>query len=261
MVKVFVATPTTGTVSDSQVHFMREITKRYSDKIELIYPKECVRRMFHDAARNGMVDEFLDSDADILWFLDSDITPPKHVLDLITLHGDKWKLAGAPYPVFMSPEPGAVQQIVMAVYASDGKGMFPGSVPKEGTAFVGGLATGCLFIRREVIERLQKPYFEFKYEGDSRSIAEGEDMGFCRKVNALGYQFFVDFDMVCKHQKSVCLLEVNNYAIEYANKSVITYDKQIRGQVENLVTKLMQAHEAKKGPVSPILLPDSPFRR
>lgn len=235
--KVYVAIPTTGTIVDSQTYLLREIEELYKDTIQLVYPSGCVRRVFHDFARNKLAEDFLASDCDILWFLDSDITPPKHVLDLIAIHGDKWKIAGLTYPVFMKP-PGS--DILEVVYTAYKKNVGSGNlglcgVPKEGQDLLDGLATGCLFIRREVFEKLKRPYFEFKYHDVDREIKEGEDLGFCRKVSALGYKFFTDFALTCRHQKTIDLMDVNNYAIQYSNRNVLEYDRRIKEQTVNAI--------------------------
>lgn len=242
--KVFVAVPSVGSVSDFQPFVLRELERRYSDEIEFVYPELLVQRIFHDAARNGLVEDFLATDCDLLWFLDSDVCPPKHVLDLITMHGDKWLCAGAPYPVFMAQPNETFRQLVFTVY----KGMDEkktklavAACPQDGTDWVDGLATGCLMIKREVFERIERPFFEFKYDPITKAPIEGEDLGFCLKMAKLGIQFFTDFSMVCKHYKNnIDLLEMNNYCLDYANKSVLAYDKQVRTQVDTLANKLKE---------------------
>lgn len=235
--KVFVAVPTTSSIVDSQTYLLREIEELYKDKIELVYPSGCIRRVFHDFARNKLTEDFLASDCDILWFLDSDITPPKHVLDLIVVHGDKWKLAGLTYPVFMRPPGSDILEVVYTAYKKNPSTGNLGlcGVPKEGTDFLDGLATGCLFIRRDVLEQMERPYFEFKYAKEDREIKEGEDLGFCRKAAALGHKFFTDFSLTCRHQKTVDLMDVNNYAIQYSNRNVLEYDRRIKEQVQEAV--------------------------
>lgn len=228
MVKVFLGIPSTGERSDAQIYTLRKLEEKYKDKIKLVYPEIFVGRIFHDFARNAYVEEFLKSDCDILWFLDSDIVPPIDILDIVTEHQDEWKLAGAPYPVFITPSGMQGPQVVFTVYRRDERGFYPTEIPTQGIDRVDGIATGCLFIKKEVIKRLEKPYFEFKYDTETREIKEGEDLGFCRKVNDLGYKFFVDYSKVCKHYKKVCLLDVNNYAIQYANNAVSAYDRGIR---------------------------------
>lgn len=252
MIKLYVAIPTTSTVVDAQTYALRDIEKKYKDQIEFIYPKECTRRMFHDYARNAMVEDFLASGADILWFLDSDVSPPVDVLDIVTEHSKKWIVAGAPYPIFVCPYDKLKPQVTIAVYnGTDGVGLCPTKIPYEGTAFVDGLATGCLFIKRELFAELEKPYFEFKFDPQSRQLKEGEDLGFCFKVNKLGYKFFVDYGKICKHYKTVCLLEINNYAIDYANRSVQAYDASIRSQVEELIKRATQVKATKSAIITP----------
>lgn len=228
MIKLFCAVPTTGTVADAQTYFWREAERVYGDRIEFIWPEHCVRRQFHDFARNELAKEFLASKADVLFFLDSDVVPPVDVLDLLFTK-EEWKLAGAPYPVFMTPPGYDRPQVVMTVYKGKNGGTLGcADVPDKGTEFVDGLATGCMFIRREVLEQMQEPYFEFKYDPTSRRMTEGEDLGFCLKTHAMGLKFFVDYSKVAKHYKTVCLLEVNNYAMDYARSSVLRFEAAVK---------------------------------
>lgn len=245
--KVFMGLPSNGTVCDFQSYMFRELADRYKDEVELVYPEQLCQRIFHDAARCGTVEDFLETDCDVLWFVDSDIVPPKHVLDLLTMHGDKWLCAGAPYPIFMA-QPGETQrQVVITAYKSmadsaDGKKRIaPCAVPDEGAEFVDGLATGCLMIKREVFDRLEKPYFEFKYDPITRQPLEGEDIGFCLKMLSLGIRFFTDYSMVCKHYKNnLDLLEINNYAVCLANKHIAPYKQEmdrVKAQLTEVATR------------------------
>lgn len=260
-VRLYVAVPTTNTIVDSQVYALRELEKKYADKIEFVYPEKCTRRIFHDLARNCMVEQFLESNCDVLWFLDSDICPPHDVLDLITEHGDKWQVAGAPYPVFMTPPNEKDCAVLMCVYKKGPKGLHITNVPYDGVEFVDGVATGCMFIRREVLVDMPKPYFEFKYDPVSRIMTEGEDLGFCRKMSEKGIKFFIDYSMVCKHYKNVCLLEVNNYAINYANQKIKQFDAIVKSQVEEIASRYIEAQKelaalkAELKPKSSLILP------
>lgn len=230
MIKVYMGVPSNGTVVDSQQYILRHLEKKYKDKVELVYPTACVHRIFHDAAREAIVQEFLATDCDILWFLDSDITPAENVLDLITEHGDKWMAAGAPYPIFMGRDSNEPRKVLFTCYEEHPTGglkLVP-VIPYEGTAFCAGLATGCLFLKREVFDLLERPYFEFKYDPITRAPIVGEDLGFCLKLKELGIPFFTDFSMVCKHQKTIDLVEVNNYAIEFGNAMVEAYAVQAK---------------------------------
>ncbi len=228
--KLFIAIPTNGSNVDSQLYVLRDLEDTYKEHIEFVYPKQCVRRVFHDFARSMLVEEFLESGADIMWFLDSDVTPNSHILDLIVLHQDKWEVAGATYPVVMNPT-GQGSELVFTCYQKNPEtgNLAVAGVPMSGTDFVDGLATGCLFIKRQVFDKLKRPYFEFKFNEETREMKEGEDLGFCRKLNDLGIRFFTDFSLVCNHRKTVDLLDINNYAITYSNRKVtqaLEYAKQ-----------------------------------
>ncbi len=251
--KVYLGLPSNGTVVDFQAYMLRDIEERYRDEVELVYPPQLCQRIFHDAARNGIVDEFLATDCDILFSIDSDIVPPRHVLDLITMHGDKWLAAGAPYPIFMAQAGEAYRQVTITAYKAlpcgpnDKPRIAPCSIPDEGTDFVAGLATGCLMIKREVFERLEKPYFEFKFDPETRQPIEGEDIGFCLKLHKLGIQFFTDYSMVCKHYKNnLDLLEINNYAVSFAKKHIEAWKQsheKIKSQLEEVATRFKRLKE------------------
>lgn len=251
--KIFMGLPSNGSVSDFQNYVLRDLQDRYKDEVELVFPDTLCQRIFHDAAREGIVQDFLDSDCDMIWMLDSDICPPKHCLDIVTMYGDKWQAAGCPYPVFMAQPGESFRQLVFTLYkcignAPDGSPkLAPSDCPNEGTAFIDGIATGCLFIKREVFEKLERPYFEFKYDPITRQPILGEDLGFCMKLYRLGIKFFVDYSMACKHFKNnIDLLEMNNFAISYAQKCVNYQSKLIQGQVDVVEKKYNKIKEENK---------------
>jgi hypothetical protein len=244
-VKIFMGVGSTGDRWDAQCYALREIEERYKEYVELVYPAQCVYRSFHDYMRCAMVDEFLETDCDMIWFLDSDICPPKHILDLVAVHGDKWKAAGAAYPLWMAFPGSTEPSIIFTAYKgiidnAECKGIHMAEVPRTGTEFLDALATGCLFLKREVFEKLEKPYFEFKFDAKTRRMVEGEDLGFALKLSRLGIKFFTDYGMVCKHYKRVCLLDINNYATELSNHRILAYDKEIRPQVEQAIKQAME---------------------
>lgn len=239
-IKCYLGIISTGTRHDAQIYLLEELKERYKDKIEFVYPKQCIHRTFHDFARNAVVEEFLESDCDVLWFLDSDVVPPKHVGDLIAVHWDKWQAAGACYPIWMVPPGGSEICVLFTAYKGvveddTQKGIRMTEVPRSGVEFIDGLATGCMFLKRSVFDSLEKPYFEFKFNPETRQMKEGEDLGFCLKLSKKGIKFLTDYSMVCKHYKTVCLLDINNYAVSMSNCKVLEYDKEIRDQVQHAV--------------------------
>jgi hypothetical protein len=250
-IKVYLGIPSLGDRCDAQMYSLRDMEKYYADKVEFVYPKCFVGRIFHDYARNMVVEEFLATDCDVIWFLDSDIAPPNTAIELVTEHFDKWVVAGCPYPLFLKPAGHDIPKVVFAVYNDLGKGYHTAAVPKDGLDFVDGIATGCIFVKREVFEKLEKPYFEFKYDPETRELKEGEDIGFCKKVNKLGYRFFIDYSQTCHHFKKVNLLDVNNYCINEFNERWLEQDKFFRSQIAQLKLGLK-----KPKPKSNLILPE-----
>jgi hypothetical protein len=95
-----------------------------------------------------------------MWFIDADIIPPDSILDLVVDHGDKWKVAGGVYPVWMPPPGQSDKQIVFTVYSKyNGRITTSVDVPMSGVDYVDGLATGCLFIRSEIFSELKEALF------------------------------------------------------------------------------------------------------
>lgn len=236
--KVFVAVPTTGNIVDSQPHVLRLMQKHYEGRIEFVYPETVTRRIFHDFARNGMVEEFLKTDCDVLWFLDSDVVPMVDCWDSLLKYQEEWDLGACPYPVFMTPAGLNSPQVVFTIYKGRGsKGYAMAQLPLTGVDYVDGAGTGCMMIKRHVIEKLSKPYFEFKYDETNRQMTVGEDLGFCMKVNELGYKFFIDYSTVASHHKSVNLADVADYARDYAKRSVENYAESIKQQVTAFAAK------------------------
>lgn len=229
-IKVYAGIPSTGERVDAQMYWWRRMEKLYGDKIDFIFPEIYIGRIFHDCARNAYVEQFLESDADILFFLDSDVVPMESFFDLITVHGDKWDLAGAPYPVWMTQPGFDGPQLTFTVYKdpTGGNNLIPAPIPETGLDFVNGIATGCILIRRKVLEQVKKPYFEFKYNPETREMTEGEDLGFCRKVNELGYKFFIDYSMPCHHFKKLSLLDVSNFLENQKQMIIESSDRMIR---------------------------------
>lgn len=258
-IRIFMGIPSTGDRLDAQNYFLRRIEKRYAGKIELVYPDVFVSRIFHDFARNKYVEQFLASDCDAIWFLDSDILPPDRILDLVVEHWEDWELAGAPYPVWMTQKGFEEKQVTYCVYRSiEGKsGLFPGAVPLNGGIdFVEGMATGCIFIKREVFSQLKAPYFEFKYNTETREMTEGEDLGFCLKTHALGLKFFTDYSMVCHHYKKISLLDVDDLIQAKVQAAIDASDTQLRQIIaKKKLEKLAKQQARIEQPKSNLIIP------
>lgn len=255
--KIFMGICSTGSRVDGQCYWQRRMEKKYGDRIEFVFPEIYIGRIFHDYARSAYVDMFMATDCDMLFFLDSDVVPPENLFDLVTEHGDKWELAAAPYPVWQTQTGYSGPQITYTVYEDRGEPgkMFPAPIPEKGLGWVAGAATGCLFIKRSVIQGLTKPYFEFKYNPETREMTEGEDLGFCVKVAALGKKFFIDYGMRCHHFKQVSLLDVQNFVEHQKDQVIDTCDKEIRKIVAKKQLEKMTPRPKIEIPKTHLILP------
>ncbi|GAC1502117.1 MAG: hypothetical protein NVS1B10_06740 [Candidatus Saccharimonadales bacterium] len=254
-VKIYMGICSTGDRVDAQNYFLRRMEKQYAGRIEFVYPEIFVSRIFHDYARNQYIKQFMETDCDMIWFLDSDIVPCERVLELVAEHGDKWDLAGAPYPVWMHQSGYEGHQVTYCVYRrpDKDKGMVPADIPETGIDFVDGIATGCIFIKRKVIESMTEPYFKFSFKEETREMTEGEDLYFCKKASDLGFQFFIDFSMRCHHFKKISLLEVSNLLTDKINDTIDACDRQIRQIIAK--KKLEQMNKPAPAPKSRLILP------
>jgi len=157
-------------------------------------------------ARNKIVKQFMDSDADVLFFLDDDISwPPEKVIELAEMPDD---MVGGVYPL-KQDEPA----FPVVIY-TDAKG-YP-VVRDDGCIPATGVPTGFLRIKRSVIERLIEAYPQQKYSNykdgewfedaydlfpqgvyDGRWV--GEDYAFCRLWTRIMGQIWVVPDIDFTH--------------------------------------------------------------
>ena len=53
---------------------------------------------------------------------------------------------------------------------------------------------GCVLMRTEIFQKLQKPYFEYTYQPKTEDWG-GEDFTLFKKLNKLGYQLKIDMNL------------------------------------------------------------------
>jgi hypothetical protein len=72
--------------------------------------------------------------------------------------------------------------------------------PKDELVKVEGVGMGCMLMKLDAFEKLQKPYFEFTYKEDSQDWY-GEDFNLLKKLRDLGYEVLIDtiLSMDVKH--------------------------------------------------------------
>jgi len=169
-----------------------------------------------DANRNKMVKQFLsDEDNDWLLMIDDDVVPPKDIIKMVE-HGKPVvsatvtiKKGAVPQPVILKEQGDQYRQISMGEYV-DGEA--------DGLIEVDGVGTGCLLIRRDVLENMQPPWFKFLYNEEDGTLQLGEDFYFSRRLSEQGVPLHVSTDHVCSHFKKTDLTEVANVVAEYQQR-------------------------------------------
>jgi len=80
-------------------------------------------------------------------------------------------------------------------------------VPQNGEKLkqVDIVASGCMLIKRKVLESMKWPYFFLKPDYKKQEFAS-EDIGFCENVRNMGLEVWCDFSICCGHIGSATIL-------------------------------------------------------
>lgn len=184
MNKVLIAMPCLDSIKSKTAYSLFNL--RRNDDWRLVMQNGC--DIAHN--RNQLVDIAINEDYTHILFIDSDMqfNPDtldkmlEHNTDIIGLLCHQRKLP--PVAVFMplEQEGNTKDEVVDFV------------LPKE-LFEVLWVGTGILLIKVDVFKKLEKPFFEFGYDG--RRI--GEDVYFCRKAREAGFKIMVDPTLATRH--------------------------------------------------------------
>ena len=182
---------------DAVISYLSLFRRLRDDDVSLLTSETAVVSF----ARNNIVKRFLDLDPPVeyLLMIDDDIVVDPAVIEKLTIHqrpiisGVYYKKSEPFDPVVYLSKPaeggealgnnlfGTHDTDYHAVHTEVDKGLFK----------VDGVGAGCLMVRRDVLARMEPPWF--KFEGS------GEDLYFCRKAKALGYDILIDTSMQLGH--------------------------------------------------------------
>lgn len=149
--------------------------------------------------RNRITKAFLKGNYDWLLMVDSDNPPPRNVLQLIKEDKD---VIGLPTPINMNWVEG-VNNIYWSVFDESGH---PIKEQGNGLQRVKKIGTGCILIKRKVLESIENPFTTVRGEDDVRIV--GTDIAFCIKCNNAGFEIYTHWDYVCNHYKEIDLLSI-----------------------------------------------------
>lgn len=170
--------------------------------------------------RNLIVQRFLETDYDALWFIDSDTRPTHESVKLLHVDAD---IVGGIYPI---PETNK-GSYVWSVYDWKGFEFKPKMLPKPDENPIvdcDAIGTGAMIIRRKVLE---DPRMRHTENGDgpppifqtlrypSGKCRWTDDLDFCKRARALGYTMKCHTGIRWGHVKNMDM----EYPLEMAEKA------------------------------------------
>jgi len=159
--------------------------------------------------RACIVNRFLKTDCDYLLMIDDDVIPMHNPLELVYADED---IIGSPAKVRQNP-----QELNWTAYVKakdkDKDGYYPtdfGTVSSDADLLkVDIVGTGCILIKRRVLEKLKAPFLvEFREDGTNKY---GTDFAFCRRAAKAGFGIYTTPQRLCEHIKEVGLLDMTAY--------------------------------------------------
>lgn len=148
----------------------------------------------YEQALNRVCKDVKESDYDYWLNIDADNPPIGNPLDLVELDKD---IIGLPTPVWHDAVEGDRPFYLNALVKKPGT---DGWQPKAGQGLteVDVVGSGCMLVRREVIETVIRPWFMREYDEDGL-VTRGHDYLFCDKAQRAGFKVYAHFGFLCEH--------------------------------------------------------------
>lgn len=171
-----------------------------------------------DIARNLVAKQFLNTPAQFLFFIDTDVILGKDVGNHVEPDATALKrmlshnvpiLTGIYYRRSDPPVPG-IYKYFPDMTPAPGHRPFM-QYPPSGLFEVDAVGAGCMLIRRDVFMKVPYPWFKF---GEIDANEFSEDFYFTHKAKHYGFPTLCDPTVQCKH---LLLLAVDKYGIATAN--------------------------------------------
>jgi hypothetical protein len=144
-----------------------------------------------DVARNKAVAAALRIGAKHIFFLDSDVHPPKDAIARLRGHG--LQIVSALYARRQRPPRNQMLRKQGSTLVPIEEGMYPPGSLVECDA----IGLGCLLVQTEVMRKIGAPWFQWTEGYLIGGVSE--DFAFSAKAKDAGFRIFVDTSIVCKH--------------------------------------------------------------
>lgn len=200
---VMIAYPHANTVGHNFHHSLTLTLLAYRDLIADISGLRCNPGDGLIQGRNRLMNNFLESDADHLWMLDTDIGFTPDTLSRMLAH-DKPVVSAlyySPYEMEHDGRGGFYTRTLPVAADKQGRQIEEG----KGVFEVGYVGAGCMLVSRDAARRV-----DIKSNGKFFDIMKdktggnyGEDYSFCRRLRSAGVPITVDADLNISHYKGV----------------------------------------------------------
>ena len=157
--------------------------------------------------QHHIVRDWLKSGEDYWLSIDADNPPRNNPLDLVELDKD---IIGLPYPIWHWKGEKGERPIYYGAYRHvPEKGAYREWEPREGLQRVDAIGGGCFLIARRVFEDTEMQTGAFlRTTYRDGTVEKGNDIAFCERARAKGWEVWSHFDYPCDHHVEVELNEV-----------------------------------------------------
>lgn len=170
-------------------------------------------------AMESGTEQFLKTDCDWVLYIETDMSHPEDTVEKLLRHNlpvvsgvQTWKTK--PFtPMIYRYRPKVLWGVGEDTQEKTGPYQAVDEKELDGKLLsIDGCATGCLLVKREVFEKIPRPWFSFT-EGT-------QDFYFCRKVLAAGFPIYCDSSVQCGHFTTIkiTLEEHRRYKTAYGGK-------------------------------------------
>lgn len=166
-------------------------------------------------ARNELVRRCLDGDYSHLFFMDSDMSFPSYALSRLLAH-DKDMIGGI-YTV-KTPPFNSIVFVDETLGEKEWTSWNPKTMELKECAAIG---TGCLLVKREVLESMEWPWFEYRPDPEGKHKFMSEDVVFCIEARKKGFEIWCDPTIMCGHMGNIQITPFLNEESEFKVKTEI----------------------------------------
>jgi len=166
-----------------------------------------------DSARNTIIKDLLASDCDYLFSLDEDIIPDYNVLEAL-LAEDKDAISPMIFAVKQSPGDEFCVPVPLTFKRMDGK-IVVNTNPDETVPESDILCGGCHLVKREVLEKVEKPLYKYTYDEDG-IVSTYTDNYATRIIKEAGFKIYCHTGVMCEQIVELGTLAFNRSMVKNA---------------------------------------------